>query len=400
MSPPRSVFPSATHAVNWSYTGRSVYDPTMITEGMLRTMVGVAVAIAVIAVAAGPTIGASLSEALVYIPRHLESASVGFTHWDAIKTDIGMASLTSDAPLDQRAELIRRTSQDHASGSSFAVRLLSVHADTWGFDTTDLAWEIQISAASIPPTYLLKLRDDFDLARLTRRFRERGFTQTASYGATLFSRPMDFDQPWAAASELAIHSTAVLEEESLLILSTSPEVVHGLLATGAGEFIGLDDDPAVTEAVRQLDDPFAAYLFVGPSTCLGFTPNPLLDLLGRPAETDIDELKAWFASGDPLLPYSALAVGYRIESEATTGVIALVFPCAESANHDFDARVQLAQSAASSVYEAPIAEAYFTVDDARLEERTIVLDVDPANNQPSRLFRMLLYRDAAFAACR
>ena len=345
--------------------------------------------------------GSGLTRVTQLVPAHLQHIVIAYTDWEAIKAAIGAPWLTSQASVDVRIAFTRRLMEDHAAASAYGLTRLSVHAAAWGFDTTDLEWEAQITATGTPPTYLLKLRDGFDLETLVDRFIERGFTQTESYGAAVFSRAFDPTEEWISTTEIAIHNTAILEDEKLLILSSSFPAVELLLATRAGELPSFFDDASAARTVERLAEPFAAYLLLGESTCLRFSPNPLLDLIGTPVgNSALDDLRAWLDSGEPLHRYVALGVGYRVEQDHPVGTIAFAYASAEDAEHDLEPRRLLAGSGGSSHWEAPIAETYFVIENAQVDESAIILSVRPANDQPRRLFLMVLYADAPFAACR
>jgi len=345
--------------------------------------------------------GEGLSVVVESVPALLESLTIAFTDWAAIKAEVGTPGLTSDAPLDDRTAFARHVDADHAAGSTFALSRLSVHAEAWGFDTTDLEWEAQITAHGTPSTFILKLRDDFDMSVFVGRLDERGFARIQSYGEAIYWRAIDPVLAWVRTTELAIHNTAVLAAERLLILSSAYSMVELLLATRASGFPRLSENPSVATLVGQFESAFGAYLLIGSSTCLRFTPNPLLDLIGTSlGEAALDSLRAWLDSGEPLYGYAGLAVGYRHERGEPIGTIAFVYPNAADAAHDFEARVLLAESGGSAHYEAPVSESYFTLEGASIDGRMILLTVRPVNGQPRRLFQMLIYADAPFAGCR
>jgi hypothetical protein len=66
---------------------------------------------------------------------------------------------------------------------------------------------------------------------------------------------------------------------------------------------------------------------------------------------------------------------------------------------DLPARLLLAQEGMSTYYDAPISESYFTVLNSDVQDSAVILTVAPINDQPIRLFRMIFYLDAVFAAC-
>jgi hypothetical protein len=345
--------------------------------------------------------GTTLTEALTWIPAAIEEPTVAFTDWAAIKAEAGVPWLTGAASLDVKMPFLLRVDQDHAAASAFALFHFAAHAETWGFDTIDLEWEVQISGYGIPPTYLLKLREGLDLDAVLARFEERGFARTPAYGGVIYSRAINPSLDWVRTTELSIHNTGVLEAERLLILSSSYPIVELVLATHASELPGLAEVDTVSALAAILEDSLSALLMIGSSTCLHFSPNPLLELIGSPIDDSaFDALRAWLDSGDPLHAYEGLGVSYRHEDGRPVGTIAFTYSSTDDAKHDLDPRRLLAAGSASQLAEAPISEVLFTVEEASVEDAMIVMSVRPANDQPRRLFRMIWTADAPFAACR
>jgi hypothetical protein len=341
-----------------------------------------------------------LHRVLEFVPAELSEPMIQFTDWAMIKSLTGMESVTSESPMEDRIALARRISQDHAAGSAFALIHLREHADAWGFDTTDLEWEANVVSRELPIIYILKLRVGFDFAPVAVRFSEHGFVQTESHGALVFTHEIDVSADWVRTTEFSIHTTAYLEAENLLVLSSYFGAVEAFLAAYAGRVPALAKSQQVQAAVAHLNNPAAAMLLVGAGTCGGFTARPILELLTElPDEETVAALKAAVAEGPVLFPYRVLAAGYRYEEGHPVGPIVFEYDSAEAATIDLPVRRALAEGGTSLTYEKPISEAYFTLLDARIEERAIVLDVAPVNDQPNRLFRMLLYLDAPFAGC-
>ena len=100
-----------------------------------------------------------------------------------------------------------------------------------------------------------------------------------------------------------------------------------------------------------------------------------------------------------LVPYRALGVGYRVEEDRPVGTIVFEYDTPELATMDLPARLLLAEEGTSRKYDASISESYFTILDFDVQDSAIILTVTPINDQPRRLFRMIFYLDAAFAAC-
>ena len=363
-----------------------------------RAIVAVVLGVAIVLTSCWLCCASPLDQVLGFVPQEISEAMVLFTNWSHIKNQLGLGFLTSGSSLDLRIELVTCISQDQAAASVYGLSHMRSHAEEWGWDTADLDWEANISSQNLPPTYILKFRDGFDFTPLIDRFLERGFIQTESHGATIFSHELDLRADWARTTELSIHETAYLAEENMLILSSFG--VEAFLAVATGELESLTEDTFARAAAAQLGDPYSAILLLGTGECLRFTPNPILDLIGTiPTKERIDELKAIFEEKQLLVPYRALGVGYRYEETHPIGTIVFEYDAPELAEMDLPARCALAEEGISTYFDAPIPESYFTVLDCRVQDSALILAVAPINDQPWRLFRMIFYHDAVFAGC-
>jgi len=339
-----------------------------------------------------------LDQVLGLVPLNINEAMILFTNWSHIKEQLGLGFLTSESSLDLRIELVTRILQDQTAASAYGLSHMRSHAEEWGWDTADLDWEANIISQNLPPTYILRFRDEFDFAPLIERFLKRGFIQTESLVATIFSHELDLRADWARATELSIHETAYLAEENMLILSSFG--VEAFLAVAAGELESLTEDTFARAAAAQLGDPYSAILLLGTGDCLRFTRIPILDLIGTiPTKERINELKAMIEERQLLVPYRALGVGYRYEENRPIGIIVFEYDVPKFAEMDLPARCVLAEEGVSTYFDAPITESYFTMLDSGVQDSKLILKVAPVNDQPWRLFRMIFYRDAVFAGC-
>lgn len=366
-----------------------------------RPVVGVVIAILTVIAAGLYALAESpLADVLQFVPADIREPSVFFTDWAQIKTLIGLEEVTSESPFELRFELVQRIHQDQAAASAYGLSHFRQHADSWGWDTSDLDWEANIVSYDIGPVYILKLREDFDFAPVTQRFEARGFVQTESYGALIYTHELDPQADWVRTTELSIHATAYIEEDNLLILSSYLGSVKALLAAYAGEVASLSGNPFAVSAVEHFGEPASASLLLGVGQCLGFTESPLLNLLGTmPDEEKIAQLKAEFEARELLVPYRVFSVGYDYENDRPIGTIVFEYDTSELAEIDLQARCVLAEEGLSAHYDASIAESYFSVLNCDVQDSAIILEVTPVNDQPNRLFRMILYRDAPFAGC-
>ena len=367
---------------------------------MRRAIVAVVLGVAAVLTSYGLCCASPLDQVLGFVPQEITGAMVLFTNWSHIKDQLGLGLLTSESPLDFRIELARRVSQDQAATSAYGLPHMRWHAESWGWDTADLDWEANIISRNLAPTYILKFRDGFDFMPSVERFLERGFIQTESHGATIFSHGIDVRVDWTRTTELSIHTTAYLAEANMLILSSYQAGVEAFLAVAAGELESLAEDTFTRAAAAHLGDPYAAILLLGAGECLRFTANPILDLLeGLPAETVIAEIKDRLEKQEVMLPFRALGVAYEYKDRLLVGTIVFEYDTPELAVMDLPVRLALAEEGLSAHYDAPIADSYFVVLEAEVKGSAAVLTVAPTDGQPSRLFRMIFYLDAVFAGC-
>lgn len=372
----------------------------------MKTMGGVLLAIGLMFLTALPVFSeqegftSPLHEVLELVPALVTSPMISFTDWSLIKTYTGMESITSGSSEEERLALLQTTLKDQYDPSGYALTLPTKHAEQWGFDKTDLAWEANVLTRELPPMYVLKFRSGFDFEPLIALFQKREFEEIEVHGATLFTHELDLSVEWVRVAELGIHNTALIPEEHLAILSSSPRAVEALLATRSGVLSSLFETPAAVATVNRLGETAGAILLLGLDTCLGFTQSPLLDLIGEVPEAEVvEKLKALVAETPQLFPYEALGVGYRTEVDRPIGRIVFHYSVAEAAAADLPLRQTLAEGGFSQHYEAPYSEAFFTLVEAVADGQDLVFTVRPANDQPKRLFQMVVYRDMTFAGC-
>ena len=126
------------------------------------------------------------------MPRDLTEVMLLFTDW------------SYDSPVKLRLELAQRASRDLAAASAYALSDIQSHSVTWGWDTADLVWEANIVSGEWPQIYILRLRNDFDFSPVAAHFIERGFTQTESHRATVYTYQLNPSLDWIRTTELSI----------------------------------------------------------------------------------------------------------------------------------------------------------------------------------------------------
>lgn len=346
-----------------------------------------------------------LTQALALVPA--DSSRVYFTDWELIKGYEGFPELSSEDPMDERMAFLKAFVGDPASDmlprqavmSGFGNNRFATHAETWSWDSTDLVWEVSIERGSMPPAYVLQLRNDFDFGRLLELFDEREFSQSETLGVMIYSHDMDPGDEWLRKSEFGILNTAVLEEEQRLVLSSAIEGVQAILAVYKGDAKSLVEDPAAAATVGRLGEMAAAFVGAGVAACMS-SGDPLQAWIGQEiGEEQLAQMKALVEERPPVHLYTALGLGYRYEDDKPVGLVVMHYPSADDAQADLEPRRRLAEEGISLAFKRPIREAVFTLEEASVEESDLLLRVRPVDDMPRRLLEIVFRRDMLFAGC-
>ncbi len=338
-----------------------------------------------------------LEQTLSLVPLSLET-EIWFTDWEALKAASGFSWVDGRAPIDLRFAFALRLNQDLTAAAAYGIEFFRGHAETWGFDFTDLAWEAEILGRGLAPFHILKFKDGFDLSPFLAVLDERGFVQTESFGATVYHRDLALGSDWLRTTELAIHHTAVLADDSLLVLSSSPGAVEAVLSTRAGERPSLSENPFAAQLLIHLQSPHTGVLVFDPSFCLRFAvQDPMELLLPGDGSQSVDPLR----TQGGMAPYSAFGLGIGFALDPATGEVTsegtfvMEYGDEDAANENLAAREARAAAGAGTRSAEPL----FVLDQAEVVDGAIVLRVTPLDRRPTNLLRMLLYADLPFAAC-
>lgn len=340
-----------------------------------------------------------LESALAHSPATV--SLFAFTNWELLKEIGGVPDLTSAASIDERVDFMRTLGlQEQAVASGFGVSNFLTHAEMWGWDATDLLWEANLTTDG-SPVFLLRFPDDFDFAPIFARLDERDYTQTEYAGVPLYSHEMDFSLDWLGTTEFAILNIAFLEDEKLLVLSSSPDSVTAVLdAIAQGPT--LLELPGVRFVAAALGDvgsalisPLGCQQFDVASIMLGASPDMLAAIL--------DEVNSWGIRG----LYTVFGLGYRVATingeSVPIGVLVHYYPVAEQAKADLRARRRVAESANSFAANRPYAELFEVVDAGVVPDSTgggnLILSLHALERSPQLFFNMFFQRDLLFSAC-
>lgn len=324
-----------------------------------------------------------LGEALAYVPP--VTSSVSFTDWVTLKAGVGAAKVTGASSFGAKADVL----ETESTLAGYGLRFIGAHRDDWGFDAMDLEWDLLIIPVSGAPIWVLRFPKGFDLRPIERHMDQRGFGSVALPGGRLRAHALDPDASWTASTELGILNTAFLADGQTLVLSPSQAPVREMLAAGPVDGMGT----TARRVANLLGSPAAATMLIGTDTCAdiaaGLPPSPA-DL-----RATID--KELGAAG-PLHAYDALAIGYT-RAAPVIGRIVIGYddPATEAA--DFSGRTTLVRSGTSTRSGKSYGDTIFTLAKARQEAGSMVFEVTPRDDQPARLFDLVIDRDMLFALC-
>ncbi|HZM72109.1 MAG TPA: hypothetical protein VFC71_01925 [Candidatus Polarisedimenticolia bacterium] len=355
--------------------------------------------------AAAIDVPGGLGEALAF--ADVETQRVTFTDWAAIKAAIGASSVTSSTPLDEKlaalAQLngLRDAPPTEAIFGGFATSFLRTHVDLWGFDALDLDWDASIQGAQ-PPMWVLRFRPGFDFSAFQAKLDEYGFTSEQLprgilrshehfVGAT-YTDAAGRTSQLAPTTEFQIGNTAFLDDGRTVVMfwdprdaAAGPALIRDGLTNGFGGTLDL----SLESVARLLDAPFAARLEVG-SSCGSFAVQARDPEVRASIDALLDE-------AGPLDAYNALGIGYSREHDPI-GRVVMGYAEEAAAQADLAGRRLLAERGIES-HGRPYAELWFTLGDARVEERSVVVDLAPVNDLARNLILAAINRDMLFASC-
>ena len=286
--------------------------------------------------------------------------------------------------MEDRVAFLLTIGPKHAAGSSFGLTEFRRLADTWGFDSTDYAWELTIDLEGMAPVHYLQFPPEFDLGptiALLRRARvQRG-------------RPLRGD--------------GVL---------TPDRLIDHLAADAAG------DDERRRPPGREVADPLGIARGARPRA--GGRGRRLVLARRRPPQRAPRGSRRARGRARPAgagrLRRSSLttrrgrshrrlrgrAAGTRRSPSRTSpartapaGQIVFLYATPVAAAADLAFRAEAARNGRSGRAGRPYADYVFTVEAQSVVGSSVILDVRPGEGAPIRLFQMVWARDMTFAVC-
>ena len=349
----------------------------------------------------GPAVDSTpMLEALSLLPSDIDAFE--FTHWSAIKAAHGGSDVTSSSPLAERQRLMLDIARSpEATTFPLGLDRLGTWSERWGWDTTDLEW--QASCCDAFDFFILRFREDWDAEPFMARLEADGYARRDRPHATSFTLDPDAEAPDRDFLERVYEgsgamggpsgpraSVAISRDGHTVVLVRGPDA-HRILESATRS------DPAAIAAgpfgrvAAALGRPFAAKVRDGRYGCSGTGVERYLSDEGARLVQAVGELH----------PYRAFGLGYERAGPGAPALGRYVFAYdrVRTATADLPGRRRLIEEGYSIRYDAPYHETAFTLVDAAVEGRQLILDVAPVNDTPQTLFDTVVGRDMVFAIC-
>ncbi len=292
-----------------------------------------------------------LDHALSLVPRNI--GSVFFTNWSLIKTQEGFEGLDGRSSEEEKLAFVgslKAHSPPSWFGGPRTMRTVQgrSHADEWGWDTTDLVWELQGLSLDTGDFYILKLSEHFDIEGLADALDEKGFVLREYEGFPVYS----FNQSMSAlrTTGFDIRNTAIVQGDGLLILSTHEENIKKVLDVCSGKAKSLLDSPYIEGMTDPLRGSAGVHIYAGLDICLRFGGNMAAEMLhsliaGKSAAETVREIEEKQKGTPTVYPYTGMGVGYRYEAEKLLCTLVLHYLLPDQAQADSKTRFQWAGKA-------------------------------------------------------
>jgi hypothetical protein len=337
---------------------------------------------------AGSSTPSVVSRALAFMPA--TATEVSFTDWALIKQYKGATALTSASPVSTKQKFLNSLTKDQAVTAQFGLDFYRLMHGLWSFDSFDLQWEAEGETSSTPVS-VLRFNDSFNFAPVLAHFAQRKYAKTVYHGIALYSHPMALTQSWFTQGPLGMLNAAYLPESHIVVFSSAPVSVKAALDAYLGRSPSMVGNQAITTTAGALGVAAAAIFEPERGACTAFA---------LPTGAAAGHGSAFLSPvRKQIHRYDAFAIGYRDMGGHPLGIADLHFADPADAAADLSVRRKLAVTGISLVAQTPYSEAVFTLFSTSVVGSALVFQLHPVQNQPRRLFDMVIERDVLFALC-
>jgi hypothetical protein len=334
-----------------------------------------------------------LLDALSFAPPGV--AAFEFTDWTAQKALHGGAEITSASPLAERQRLALDMVHSEATTIPFGLDRLATWPGLWGWDDTDLAWEATWVSLSDPFARVLRFEEGWDPGLFIDRLEASGYSRSEQSHGIVFVPGPDTEAILASDQRLFTSqpvSVAISPDGRTVAIGWRERANEMLRAATQADPAGLAASP-FGRAAAALGRPLSAAIVDGRDLCTQ-AGQVGLDRLS-------DETTALARSIGPLHEYQALGIGYERAGpgEPAVGRYVFAYEQSQQAMSDLPGRRTLIDEGYSARDRLRYRDVAFTLVDALVDGRALVLDVAPLHDAPQVLFDLLVGRSLSFAAC-
>jgi hypothetical protein len=345
---------------------------------------------------ASPLPATPVGEALRFVPAG--AGTVDFNDWDQIRAALGVPMPKSLEDRDTMLAFINAMKKgDVAFTDGYGLLHTTFQREILGWDQADFRWEIMISFGGSQVVYVLAMNNDVDLGAFQQLLEQKNFQRSDHSGVPIYSiRAAELPRELRPAN-LAIATTAVLEEERVLVLSLFPDRLAEVLDAYQDSQPALADRVPAKTLATQLGKPISAILSAGTAPCLYSEPPSYL--VGEKREQWRDLVNAEMRKADGLQPYKAFGLGVYEEEETPAGRLIFVYDSAEQAQAEQEPRRTLIEQGISMARKKPYSESYFQIGEINVDGNSLVIRTTPLGNRPDHLLKGSESVDMIYAMC-
>lgn len=202
-----------------------------------------------------------LALAVSFVPPDTDIAYL--TDWTRIFDDMG-----SVYPLQPEVgdnDFVRRLAERHAAAVQFAIGSRSPWSmhEEWGWSFLDVDWELQIYPAGV----VVGFKRGFDPGPLLALFDERGYETDDHHGQATRHHAFNPMLSWLRPPLAAFGNIAYLEQQRVLVGSSTLEGLHALLDAHAGRSAPWQASDLALSLAQAAEPTMGAWVFPASAFC-------------------------------------------------------------------------------------------------------------------------------------